>query len=205
MQDKVSQRNEDYRTVVRKLQFHRQAAAPAAAPAASAALEPSPSPSPVGSTHVSSQHRLPSMDASSMSTSFSALPGDDASVGGGGAGVAGLDVPRYSVAYRAAHAVVWLGDFNYRLDIDRRAARAGLDSRFAPRSWRGCQGRPRAARDTTAAHVQPVAQCMQAASANVPQSCILSATPTQVLRGIVTPSHCDGQLRRQVAVEQATR
>lgn len=109
MQSKVAARNEDYATIIRKITFGRAPAAHCAADCADPA------------------------DGTGSPTAAAAEPPvamlDDLSVHGGSeVGEGSVHAARRrrgetsSVVYRAAHAVVWMGDFNYRIDLERCAA-----------------------------------------------------------------------------------
>ena len=102
VQSKVAARNEDYATIIRKLTFGR---APAAHCAADEADDGAGSPT--------------AADAAPPVATLEDLSvhGSDAAEGSGHARRRRGETS--SVVYRAAHAVVWLGDFNYRIDLER--------------------------------------------------------------------------------------
>jgi hypothetical protein len=114
MQEKVTARNEDYAAIVRKLQFGKSAAAltvsegSSSPPAATSGRRPSPS---------------ASFNTVAMSSAASALDDGVAITSqdtcAAIAAMARAKAELSSVAYRSAHATVWMGDFNYRIDMER--------------------------------------------------------------------------------------
>jgi hypothetical protein len=108
VQSRVASRNDDYATVIRKLNFGKAASALTVGDTAASPNRPSPSASAL-------QHSLPSTglaDSDVISTADTA-----STIAAATRAKAELS----SVAYRSARATVWMGDFNYRIDLERCA------------------------------------------------------------------------------------
>jgi hypothetical protein len=107
MQNKVTARNEDYATIIKKLQFGRQGASVAAADAES------PSPRAGDATAAFNRSAMLQDDSSFVEMVEETTAAMQQMCKG--------RVETSSVAYRSAQAVVWMGDFNYRIDLERWA------------------------------------------------------------------------------------
>jgi hypothetical protein len=102
----VAARNEDYASIIRRLQFGQKRSSVAAADAES------PSPHAVDGTQKHVERLSITADESSFVDTLEETTATMQQMSRGRAEAS-------SVAYRSAQAVVWMGDFNYRIDLDR--------------------------------------------------------------------------------------